>query len=107
MKIINLLNGETEITKHNDELIELVKIHMGYDMSAVFRELIEEADGNKLRVYSDLLSYEMSLDDNRSTFNDIYDILKLISTELNKTRINRKELMRCIVSIDTLVSAQL
>ncbi|WP_091020676.1 MULTISPECIES: hypothetical protein [Paenibacillus] len=104
MRIINLSTGEIEIIKDDEELIGLVKDHMGTDMSSIISELIGKSEYNKMKLESDLLSYESSLEDSRGAFIEMREELLKISSEVKKSRINKRQILEQLNQINFIVS---
>lgn len=107
MSIVHLPNDSLEIITRNEDLIDLVKIHMGFEISQLVKELAEEADENKARLEGDFRSYEMQLEDNQSAFGDLCDELNSLSSELSKSKLNRKALMEIVIQMERIVNNQI
>lgn len=107
MNIVHLPDNSLEFIRDNNDLVELVKIHMGFEVSQVVKELADEADGRKARTESDLGVYEMSLEDNQNAFSDLSDELSSLSSELDKDRLNRKDISKIIDRMERIVFNQI
>lgn len=104
MKIIRLLNDELEFIDYDDNLVDLVRCHMGNDMALVVKELINDADDVKYRADKDFLSYELSLEESREGYIEIRDLLELMTKEIDKKKINKNHLMSLIDNIENIVN---
>lgn len=89
----------------------LVKKYMGYDAEKYFRETIEklqdEADYTKAKVYTDLESYEASLESNTACFQDILDITEQMKTILEAPRMNKNKMFELIEQVQKEINNQI
>lgn len=104
MRSFTLENGEFHIVKNDFELIDIIEKHMGYDMSCVFKDLVEKADYNERKLDSDLLSYESSLEECRDDFSTLGDMLDSISKELESKKLNRVKIKEIIYRMERLIN---
>lgn len=104
MRIISLPDGTLEFVKHDDELIDIVDVHMGYEMSLIVKELIENADEIRYKTESDLLSYELSLEECRDGFLELKDIIEPITNMLDSKKINKNKLKDEIDKMENIIN---
>ncbi|ALS22094.1 hypothetical protein [Paenibacillus naphthalenovorans] len=104
MRIVNILNGEIEFIKHDDDLVKLVENHMGYDMSCAIKDLVERADEVKYKTESNLLSYELSLEESREGYLELCDMLERMVNTLEKKKINKTTLQEIIDRMENIIN---
>jgi hypothetical protein len=103
MSIVYLPDNSLEIIADNNDLVKLIKQHIGYEIAQLVEELCKSADREQIRADSDLLSYESELEDNKIAFDVLDDDINLLLRELSTPRINREKIrdiakqMKCIV----------
>lgn len=107
MKIIRLPEGGNEILSDNNDLAQLIQERLGWDAAESIRELIKESEREHVRAESDLLSYELSLEDNRETFNDLLDDCNTITIELQQSRLDKQRLGKAISNMKDKILRQL
>lgn len=107
MKIIRLPEGGNEIISDNYDLAQLIQERLGYDVMESIRELVKESEREHIRAESDLLSYELSLEENREAFNDLLDDCNTISIELQKSRLDKQRLGKVISNMKSKILRQL
>lgn len=105
--MIRLPDDKIEIVTDHDDLIILTKSYMGPDVAEMLTKLIQESRREHIRAESDLLSYELSLEENRDTLGDLLDGLNGMLIELQKTRIDKQKLKNVISNMKDKILRQL
>ena len=86
LKKIELKNGTYEFIQNNEQLADIIGRFMGNDVKGVVLDLISAADFTERKLDTDLESYEASLENHASTFNDIKDILNDSINQIEKSK---------------------
>lgn len=105
--MIRLPDDKIEIVTDSDDLIRLATSYMGSDVAEMFIKLIQESKREHIRAESDLLFYELSLEENRDTFSDLLDDCNTVSIVLQKSRLDRQRLGRTISNMKDKILRQL
>lgn len=96
-------NGKNVVLYDDNDLIEEVREYNESLAKAIqdrIDELQWEADYTNKKIDSDLLSYEGSLEEDRSFFNDLKDCLNDLEQQLEQKRLNREKLRKTIYYIE-------
>lgn len=96
MSIVHLPDNSLEIITDNHDLVKLIKRHMGFEVAQVVEELCKSADREHIGANSDLISYELELEEHTVTFIELQRLLGKTEDELQKTKINRKIIQQLI-----------
>lgn len=105
--MIRLPNDKIEVVTDNDDIVRLANSYMGSDVAEMLTTLIQESKREYIRAESDLLSYELSLEENRDTFSDLLDDCNTISIELQKSRLDKQRLGKVISNMRNKILRQL
>ncbi|KAA9007267.1 hypothetical protein F4V43_01920 [Paenibacillus spiritus] len=100
MELIQLPNGHTELIIDNDDLISLIKIHIGFEAGKMVEQIIKESEREYIRAESDLSAYELELEANRETFLELREMIGKIEDDLSVSRINRKNIQALLDRMD-------
>lgn len=107
MSVVFLPDNQIEVISDNQSLANLVQQHMGFEVAEMVRDLAKEADYAQVRVDSDLLSYESSLESNQWAFRALKDELNALKTEIGKQRLSKPTLIKLIERMESSIDAEL
>ncbi len=111
MAVLLLLNGNTELVLQPSDFKYVVEKYIGYDAGRYFESLLTElqmrADQARLKIDTDLDSYEASLDSNLRCFNDLLDIGEEFRQLARANRIDRKKLLHLIDRMESTITNQI
>lgn len=104
---IYLPDGTTEIMFGRDSFQKLVAERLGYDAEKILQEIIDEADYTKAKVQTDLVSYESSLEDNTSCFQEILAKIEKIQRNINSKRMSKDKILELLSNIEAEIHNQI
>jgi len=108
MKMIHLKDGSIEFIDSNQQLQRLVEEHLGEDAGSEVEQLIADANYTERKIYTDLNSYESSLDSwNSAGYEIIADAQRAIEYIENNKRLDRNKLISFFQSIQTNINNEL
>lgn len=104
MAILRDKDGNTDIIYDNMDFYEVLDNRLGSEYAEYFKGVCDKVDYNKMKLNSDLESYESQLESNCSEINDVLDIIEDINSILCSKRLNKEKLYKYIVTIETKLS---
>lgn len=104
---IYLPDGTSEIMFGRDSFQKLVSERLGYDAEKMLQEIIDEADYTKAKVQTDLTSYESTIEDNTSCFQEILVKVEKIQRNINSKRMSKDKILELLSNIEAEIHNQI
>lgn len=89
-------DGEMELLFSFEDFQNIVRDRLGLDAEKVVEDLIHKAGQAARDLDSDLTLYEMTLEENRDAFQEVANLVKEASAEINKSRTNKKKVAKLL-----------
>ena len=97
------VNDRHEIIRNAEDLVQLVREHMGDDVARMVRTLADMTDKAAHLAETDFAAYERALDGALGTMREIDETVELIRSELDEHRIDRAVIRDMLNDIERLV----
>ena len=101
------INGRHEIIRDAEDLVQLIREHVGDDVARMVQTLADMTDKATHLAETDYAAYERALDGAIATLREIDETVDLIRSELDEHRIDRAVIRDMLNDIERLVGEHL
>lgn len=101
MKKLRNVDGNYDFIYESTDFANILEDKLGIDHKNYFLEINSKADYTKAKVNSDLTAYELELENNRDTIQDVLDIIENLYYEVEKKRLDRTRILEKLNSIES------